>query len=112
MGTGIAQTVAAHGMEVMLSDIDLATAEGGKGKSVFSAPSFLGGKNWMPMAYHPGTELFYVPANEWGMDIWNDKAIYKKGAMYLGAGFTIKPVFDDYIDGKVTGRTLVKLGEE
>lgn len=72
-------------------------ADGGKGKSVFSAPSFLGGKNWNPMAYHPGTELFYVAANEWGMDIWNDKAVYKKGAMYLGAGFTIKPVFDDYI---------------
>lgn len=32
MGTGIAQTVAAHGMQVMLSDIDLATAEAGKGK--------------------------------------------------------------------------------
>jgi len=32
MGTGIAQTVAAHGMKVMLSDIDLATAEAGKGK--------------------------------------------------------------------------------
>ena len=32
MGTGIAQTVAQHGMQVMLSDIDLATAEAGKGK--------------------------------------------------------------------------------
>ncbi|WP_298305892.1 3-hydroxyacyl-CoA dehydrogenase NAD-binding domain-containing protein [uncultured Erythrobacter sp.] len=32
MGTGIAQTVAAHGMRVMLSDVDLATAEAGKGK--------------------------------------------------------------------------------
>ena len=32
MGTGIAQTVAAHGMEVMLADIDLAHAEGGKAK--------------------------------------------------------------------------------
>jgi len=30
MGTGIAQTVAQHGMPVMLSDIDLATAEAGK----------------------------------------------------------------------------------
>jgi 3-hydroxybutyryl-CoA dehydrogenase len=30
MGTGIAQTVAAHGMNVMLSDIDLAQAEAGK----------------------------------------------------------------------------------
>ncbi len=32
MGTGIAQTIAAHGMHVMLTDIDLATAEAGKGK--------------------------------------------------------------------------------
>ncbi len=32
MGTGIAQSVAAHGMPVMLSDIDLPTAEAGKGK--------------------------------------------------------------------------------
>jgi 3-hydroxybutyryl-CoA dehydrogenase len=32
MGTGIAQTVAANGMDVMLSDIDLATAEAGKVK--------------------------------------------------------------------------------
>lgn len=32
MGTGIAQTVAANGMNVMLSDIDLATAEAGKVK--------------------------------------------------------------------------------
>lgn len=30
MGTGIAQTIAAHGMTVMLSDIDLAQAEAGK----------------------------------------------------------------------------------
>ncbi len=32
MGTGIAQTVAQNGMNVMLSDVDLATAEAGKGK--------------------------------------------------------------------------------
>ena len=72
-------------------------AEGGKGKSVFAAPSFLGGKNWMPMAYSPKTELFYVPSNEWGMDIWNEPITYKKGAAYLGAGFTIKPLYDDHI---------------
>jgi alcohol dehydrogenase (cytochrome c) len=68
-----------------------------KGTSVFSAPSFLGGKNWMPMAYNPGTDLFYVPSNEWGMDIWNEPISYKKGAAYLGAGFTIKPLNEDYI---------------
>jgi alcohol dehydrogenase (cytochrome c) len=64
------------------------------GKTVFSAPSFLGGKNQMPMAYSPDTGLFYVPANEWGMDIHNEPVAYKKGAAYLGAGFTIKTLGD------------------
>jgi alcohol dehydrogenase (cytochrome c) len=68
-----------------------------QGKVVFSAPSFLGGKNQQPMAYSPDTGYFYVPANEWGMDIWNEPVAYKKGAAYLGAGFTIKPLYDDYI---------------
>ncbi|WP_419800065.1 PQQ-binding-like beta-propeller repeat protein [Terasakiella sp.] len=31
------------------------------------------------------------------MDIWNEPITYKKGAAYLGAGFTIKPLFEDYI---------------
>lgn len=68
-----------------------------KGKVVFSTPSFLGGKNWMPMAYSKDTGLFYVPSNDWGMDIWNEPIAYKKGAAYLGAGFTIKPIAEDHI---------------
>jgi len=76
---------------------DPAKADGKKGTVVFSAPSFLGGKNQMPMAYNKDTGLFYVPANEWGMDIWNEPITYKKGAAYLGAGFTIKTVDDSYI---------------
>ncbi|WP_374678561.1 PQQ-dependent methanol/ethanol family dehydrogenase [Piscinibacter sp.] len=71
-----------------------AGADAAKGKSVFSAPSFLGGKNQMPMAYSPETKLFYVPSNEWGMEIWNEPITYKKGAAYLGAGFTIKTLSD------------------
>lgn len=71
-----------------------ASADGTKGKSVFSAPSFLGGKNQMPMAYSPATKLFYVPSNEWGMEIWNEPVTYKKGAAYMGAGFTIKTLND------------------
>ncbi len=71
--------------------------EGKHGKSVFSVPSFLGGKNWMPMAYSKSTGWFYVPSNEWGMEIWNEPITYKKGAAYLGAGFTIKPIFEDHI---------------
>ena len=76
---------------------DPAKGQGDKGESVFAAPSFLGGKNWMPMAYNPGTGLFYVPSNEWGMDIWNEPLTYKKGSAYLGAGFNIHPLYDDYI---------------
>ncbi len=71
--------------------------DGKKGEEVFSVPSFLGGKNQQPMAYSPDTKLFYVPANEWGMNIHNEPVTYKKGAAYLGAGFTIKPVFEDHI---------------
>ena len=71
--------------------------DGKKGAEVFAIPSFLGGKNQQPMAYSPDTKLFYVPANEWGMDIHNEPVTYKKGAAYLGAGFTIKPTFEDHI---------------
>lgn len=49
------------------------------------------------MAYSQDTGLFYVPSNEWEMDIWNEPTAYKKGAAYLGAGFTIKAINDDYI---------------
>jgi alcohol dehydrogenase (cytochrome c) len=71
--------------------------DGKKGETVFVIPNFLGGKNWNPMAYNPDTGLFYVPANEWGMDMWNEPVSYKKGAAYLGSAFTIKPIFDDHI---------------
>lgn len=76
---------------------DPTAGDGKKGEAVFAAPGFLGGKNQMPMAYSPDTKLFYVPSNEWGMEIWNEPVTYKKGAAYLGAGFTIKPLYDDYI---------------
>lgn len=74
-----------------------ASTDGQKGKTVFAVPSFLGGKNWMPISFSQNTKLFYIPSNEWGMDIWNEPITYKKGAAFLGAGFTIKPIFEDYI---------------
>ncbi|PYG34737.1 alcohol dehydrogenase (cytochrome c) [Pelagimonas varians] len=72
-------------------------ADGKKGDVIFASPSFLGGKNWMPMAFSQKTGNFYVPSNEWGMDIWNEPTTYKKGAAYMGAGFTIKPNYEDHI---------------
>ncbi|OSQ48956.1 PQQ-dependent methanol/ethanol family dehydrogenase [Marivita geojedonensis] len=74
-----------------------AAADGKKGEVVFASPSFLGGKNWMPMSFSKRTGNFYVPSNEWGMDIWNEPITYKKGAAYLGSGFTIKPNYEDHI---------------
>ncbi|MDJ0627674.1 MAG: PQQ-dependent methanol/ethanol family dehydrogenase [Rhodobacter sp.] len=74
-----------------------AAADGKKGDVIFASPSFLGGKNWMPMAFSQRTGNFYIPSNEWGMDIWNEPITYKKGAAYLGAGFTIKPNYEDHI---------------
>jgi alcohol dehydrogenase (cytochrome c) len=73
------------------------SADGKKGASVFASPGFLGGKNQMPMAYSPKSKMFFVPTNEWGMDIWNEPISYKKGGAYLGAGFTIRPLFEDHI---------------
>lgn len=76
---------------------DPADTKGEKGKSVIAQPAFLGGKNWMPIAYNQDTGLFYVPSNEWSMEIWNEPTSYKKGAAYLGAGFTIHPANKDFI---------------
>jgi alcohol dehydrogenase (cytochrome c) len=87
----VAPVAAAEATAVKVADAEH------KGKSVFAAPSFLGGKNQQQIAYNPGTGLFYVPANEWGMDIWNEPVSYKRGAAYLGAGFTIRPLHEDYI---------------
>ncbi|MCW9035069.1 MAG: PQQ-dependent methanol/ethanol family dehydrogenase [Alphaproteobacteria bacterium] len=76
---------------------DPAKGDGKKGTQIFAVPAFLGGKNQMPMAYSPDTSLFYVPANQWGMDLWNEPTTYKKGAAYLGAGFTMKPLYDTHV---------------
>lgn len=70
---------------------------GKKGSAIKVKPSFLGGKNWMPMAYSQRTGNFYVPSNEWSMDLWNEPVTYKKGAAYLGAGFTIRTIHDDFL---------------
>jgi len=83
--------------ETMRPGNPTAAEDGKKGTVVRAVPSFLGGKNWMPMAYNQKTELFYVPSNEWAMDIWNEPTAYKKGAAYLGAGFTISALNDSHI---------------
>jgi len=50
-------------------------------------PSFIGGKNWQPMAYSPQTGLVYIPANNIGMNFEISDATYQRGYFYLGAGW-------------------------
>ncbi len=68
-----------------------------KGPSVLVSPPFLGGTNWMPMSYNPGTGLFYIPANHWAMDYWAENITYTPGSAYLGMGFRIKRLFEDHV---------------
>jgi alcohol dehydrogenase (cytochrome c) len=50
-------------------------------------PNLIGGKNWQPMSYNPGTGLVYIPSNNVCMD-WSVSDIsYKRGVFYLGAEF-------------------------
>ena len=96
-----AKGIDANGRPIYVDDVrpgdPTKSADGKEGKEVYAVPSFLGGKNQMPMAYSQNTGWFYVPSNEWGMDIHNEPVAYKKGAAYLGAGFTIHTIFDDHI---------------
>jgi PQQ-dependent dehydrogenase (methanol/ethanol family) len=68
-----------------------------KGEAIQVTPNFLGGTNWMPMAYSQDTGLFYIPSNDWTEDYWTENVTYKKGAAYLGQGFRIHRLFDTHI---------------
>ncbi len=84
-------------MEVEGQRPPLPEAGKNKGKAIQVSPPFLGGKNWNPMAYSKDTGLFYVPGNHWKEDYWTEKAIYKKGAAYIGMGFSIKSMYEDHV---------------
>ena len=43
-----------------------AAADGKKGKTIFAAPSFLGGKNWMPMAFQSENRTVLRPLERMG----------------------------------------------
>jgi alcohol dehydrogenase (cytochrome c) len=57
-------------------------------KSVY--PSFMGGKNWQPMSFNPGTGLVYIPANNVGMDFKAAKVNYQRGYFFLGSEWTMQ----------------------
>ena len=54
-------------------------------------PNLIGGKNWQPMSYNPGTGLVYIPSNNVCMDWAVSEVNYRKGVFYLGAEFPTHP---------------------
>ncbi len=64
----------------------------------------------MPMAFSQNTGLFYVPSNEWGMDIWNEPDNYKMARPTSVRAFTIKPNYEDPIRLAQGGRSMTANG--
>ena len=52
-----------------------------------ACPNLIGGKNWQPMSYNPGTGLVYIPSNNLCMDWTVSDVSYKRGIFYLGGEF-------------------------
>jgi alcohol dehydrogenase (cytochrome c) len=59
------------------------------GKEVFTCPSFLGGKNWWPIAVDPQTNYAYVPTMHTCMTIKGAPSSYKAGLPFLGETFNV-----------------------
>lgn len=58
-------------------------------KEVFTCPSFLGGKNWWPMAVNPALQLAFVPTLHTCMTIKGGAVNYKAGLPFLGETFKV-----------------------
>lgn len=58
-------------------------------KEVFTCPSFLGGKNWWPIAVDPQTHFAYVPTMHTCMKIKGGSVSYKAGLPFLGESFNV-----------------------
>ena len=52
-------------------------------------PGAAGGKEWNPMAYHPGTQCAYVPVINNCAKFTSGKAFYIKGQPYWGSSLTL-----------------------
>jgi alcohol dehydrogenase (cytochrome c) len=56
-----------------------------------ACPNLIGGKNWQPMSFNPGTGLVYIPSNNLCMDWSVSEVNYRKGVFYLGGEFPPQP---------------------
>lgn len=60
-------------------------------KSIFTCPSFLGGKNWWPTAIDPQTNMAYVPTLHACMSMVGVPVSYAAGLPFLGETFKMMP---------------------
>ncbi|MDR3516746.1 MAG: PQQ-dependent dehydrogenase, methanol/ethanol family [Azospirillaceae bacterium] len=61
------------------------------GKSIFTCPSFLGGKNWWPIAIDESRNLAFVPTLHACMSMNGTAVSYLAGLPYLGETFEVQP---------------------
>ena len=61
------------------------------GTSIFTCPSFLGGKNWWPTAYDQSSQTLFVPTSLWCMSMKGTGTDYKAGLPFLGETFEVQP---------------------
>jgi alcohol dehydrogenase (cytochrome c) len=66
-------------------------------KQVFTCPSFLGGKNWWPIAVDTKEHIAFVPSMHTCMTIKGAPVAYKAGLPFLGESFNVTrdPKFPD-----------------
>jgi len=60
-------------------------------KTIFTCPSFLGGKNWWPMAVDPDTNMAYVSTLHACMSMTGVPVSYAPGLPFLGEMFKMAP---------------------
>lgn len=60
-------------------------------------PSWMGGKNWQPISYNPGTGLAYIPSNNMCQDMKLADVEFRRGMFYLGNDFAVNPGHGDYL---------------
>lgn len=71
------------------------------GKAIFTCPSFLGGKNWWPVAINPKLGLAFVPTLHACMSMNGTTVAYMAGLPFLGEQFEVKPEPGSYGWGEV-----------
>jgi alcohol dehydrogenase (cytochrome c) len=66
-------------------------------KATDICPSWMGGKNWQPMSFNPGTGLVYVTTNNMCQDMQATDVTYRRGGFYLGNDFSLNPGHGDHL---------------